>query len=94
MNNMIGADISALRDFAQRALARSHEIDAKMSYLQARIESLPWAGADRERFLAEWSGHHASLVDLARDLADAGQRAMVHADEQERASSDSGGSGW
>jgi len=96
---MIGADIAALRSFAQGAVARSHEIDTRMAQLQARIESLPWVGADREKFLAEWSVHHASLIELARDLADAGQRAFRHADDQERASSagggpGGGGSGW
>jgi uncharacterized protein YukE len=98
MDSMFGADVSALRGFAQKALARSHDIDTRLSQLHARVESLPWVGADRERFLAEWSDHHASLAELARDLADAGRRAFRHADDQERASGSGlgggGGGGW
>lgn len=102
MSNLIGADIVALRSFGQRAMARSHEIDAMMARLQVQMESLPWVGADRERFLDEWHGHHRLMVDLARDLGSAAQRAISAAEAQERASQDAaerggghgGGSGW
>ena len=55
------------------------------------VESIPWVGPDRERFVAEWNGtHRPGLLGLIADLGDAARAATLAADAQESASADRG----
>ncbi len=91
---VVGADVAAIRNFAQGLNRRSQEITATTARLTKVVENIPWVGADRERFIAEWNSTHLpGLLGLLEDLAEAAKNAIRHADEQEAASADHQG-GW
>jgi hypothetical protein len=93
-SNMIGADAPALRGFASNVSNRLRQIEEARGRLSALIESVPWVGDDRERFLGEWQSIHSpGLVQLVADLTGVADKASRHATEQENTSS-GGGGGW
>lgn len=88
---VVGADVPALRNFVLGLNKRSKEITETTARLTALVESIPWVGPDRERFIAEWNGtHRPGLLGLIADLGDAARSATVAADAQEAASADRG----
>lgn len=92
---LVGADVGAIRNFVLGLKRRSNEITATTAKLTTLIESIPWVGPDRERFVEEWHGtHRPGLVTLCGELLDAAKKATMHADAQEAASSaNNGGTG-
>ena len=83
-----GMDIGQVRGLSQQMLAKSDEIKGTAAQLQSMIESTPWLGPDAENFRSEWEGTHmTALNQVATALADAGNRANIHANEQETTSS-------
>jgi hypothetical protein len=88
---VVGADVPALRNFVLGLNKRSKEITETTARLTALVESIPWVGPDRERFLQDWNGtHRPGLLGLIADLGDAARSATVAADAQEAASADRG----
>jgi uncharacterized protein YukE len=84
---MYGADIAALRGLAGALRRTQHDIDATHRCLAAAVESLPWAGADHDRFVDEWRRVHGpALTTVAIELSNASGSALAHADQQEHAS--------
>lgn len=91
---VVGADVPAMRNFVLGLNKRSKEITETTARLTSVVESIPWVGPDRERFVAEWNGtHRPGLIGLIGDLADAARSATRAADAQEAASSDKGPNG-
>lgn len=83
-----GMDIAQVRGLSQQLLAKSDEVKSTAAHLQGMLEGTPWLGPDAENFRSEWEGTHmAALNQVATALADAGNRANVHANEQEATSS-------
>jgi hypothetical protein len=82
-----GMDIAQVQQLGTQLMARSDEIKSAAGQLQGLLDATPWMGPDSEKFREEWTGTHmAALNQVATALADAGQRAQVHASEQESAS--------
>ena len=82
-----GMDIAQVQQLGTQLMARSEEIKTAASQLQGLLDGTPWLGPDAEKFREEWNGTHmAALNQVAAALADAGQRAQIHASEQESAS--------
>lgn len=82
-----GMDIGQVRGLSQQMLAKSDEIKSTAAQLQGMLEGTPWLGADSENFRSEWEGTHmTALNQVATALADAGNRANAHANEQESTS--------
>jgi hypothetical protein len=91
---IVGADVPALRNFVLGLNKRSKEITETTARLTALVESIPWVGPDRERFVQEWNGtHRPGLLGLIADLGDAARAATIAADKQEAASADRGSAG-
>lgn len=85
--SMVGADIAALRGFASSLRHRKQEIEATRQRLAAIVESLPWNGADHDRFVDEWRRVHGpGLTRLVGELSSAASEAYHHANRQEQAS--------
>jgi uncharacterized protein YukE len=84
---MVGADIAALRGFANALLARRARIDETVRDLTSTIEGLNWVGNDRERFVSDWSQiHRPGLLQIVADLQDSSAKVMHYAANQEHAS--------
>jgi hypothetical protein len=85
--SMIGGDVAAIRGFVTGLRRRSQQITATTNRLTSLVDSVPWVGPDRERFVQEWQGtHRPALLDLCAGLVEAADTAARHADEQEAAS--------
>lgn len=83
----IGGDPVAIRQFARSVLARREQIDATTERLSRLVQSVPWAGDDRERFLGEWrSVHEPGVARLLLDMIDLSHEANNAAARQDQAS--------
>lgn len=90
MNQLSGMDIHQVRQTANLFSVVADEIDGELRRLTAAIDALPWKGADRDRFVAEWRDRHvAALKRVSDGLDEAARQARRHARRQEEASS-----GW
>lgn len=84
---MFGADVAALRQLAWSLRYGNQEIDESRRRLAALVETLPWAGADRDRFVDEWHRVHSpTLTTIVNEMSAASGQASYHAARQERAS--------
>lgn len=84
---MFGADIAALRGFASSLRRKQQEIEATRQRLAAVVDSLPWTGADHDRFVDEWRRVHGpALMTIVSEMGQASGQAYHHADRQEQAS--------
>ncbi len=85
--SMFGADVAALRGLAWALRGKQQEIEASHRRLAVIVDTLPWSGADHDRFVDEWRRVHApALMTIAAEMSQASSRAADHADRQEQAS--------
>ncbi len=83
-----GMDIPAVRTLATTMNRDADQVHQLMTQLTHQLQSTPWHGPDRERFLSEWqSTHVARLTSVVNALHEAAQRATANANEQEQVSS-------
>ena len=84
---MFGADVVALRGLARSLRYQKQEIEASRRRLSAVVDSLPWTGADHDRFVDEWRlVHSPALMTIVTEMSQASSQAEYHADRQEQAS--------
>ena len=84
---MFGADVAALRGLAWSLRRKQQEIEASRRRLAAIVDSLPWTGADHDRFVDEWRRVHSpALMTITSELSQASRQAAYHAARQEQAS--------
>ena len=83
----IGGDPAGIRQFASAVASRRNQIEATTHRLSRLVDSVPWAGADRERFVGEWrSVHEPNISRLLTDMIGLSQDANNAASRQEQAS--------
>ena len=86
----IGGDPAAIRQFASSVIARRNQIEETSQRLTQLVESVPWVGEDRERFLDEWQAiHQPGIARLLVDLLGVSNEAGAAATRQDQASSGS-----
>lgn len=84
---MLGADVAALRDLSWLLRRKQHEIEASHRRLAAIVDSMPWIGIDRDRFVDDWRRMHSpALMAIITELSQASGETAAHADRQEHAS--------
>ena len=87
MPRFSGMDIGQIRDLSRQLDRESREIRNTLAQLTSQLESAPWKGTDRERFISEWkSRHFAALQRVADGLATASRDTAAYANRQEAAS--------
>jgi uncharacterized protein YukE len=87
VNQLSGMDIGQVRNLSRQLDRESNEIRNTLAQLSSQLESAPWKGRDRERFVGEWKSRHvAALQRVADGLASASRHAAEHANRQEAAS--------
>ena len=87
MRFFTGMDIAQVRALSRKMRAEADDIDRQVAHLTGQIQSAPWKGADRERYLDEWNHRHAAgLKQAAEALRGAASEAGRYADQQEWAS--------
>jgi hypothetical protein len=87
-----GADVSQLRELAKAVDKAASLLSSRASSLQGQIQSAPWKGADGELFRQDWSGNHRPALErVVSSLRHNSKLLLQHADEQEKASDESGG---
>ena len=87
MASFTGMDIGAVRQLSTQMNAKAGEIRTITQQLTSALESAPWVGPDRERFVGEWQSQHvAALNNVIQGLEAAAQTAQRNAQEQESAS--------
>lgn len=87
MSQFTGMDIAQVRTLASQLDHAATEIQQLAQSLTSKLQGTPWVGPDRERFLADWTGHHQSqLNQVVHALQEAARRATANANEQEQVS--------
>lgn len=82
-----GMDITQIRSLAQTMVRGCLDIRGLVRELTAEVESAPWRGPDRDRFVQQWNTYHAvHLGRVADGLENASNQATAHARRQEEAS--------
>lgn len=83
----VGGDVPAMFAFANELRRRRNNIEATTRRLAQLVEQANWVGPDRDKFVREWHGNHGpSLMGIMEDIADAANRIVNHAQQQEQAS--------
>lgn len=84
---VVGGDVPAMLRFADELRRRRASIETTTRRLTQLVEQANWVGPDRDRFVREWhSNHSRSLMAIMEDIAEAANRVVRHAQQQERAS--------
>jgi len=87
MASFTGMDIDRVRQLAAALKSKAEEIRGIQNYLTGQLNDAPWMGADRERFLGEWTSQHCTaLNNVIQGLEAASQTATMNAAQQESAS--------
>lgn len=87
MHELTGMDIGQIRSLARQMQAEAASIRESIQSLTALVESAPWRGPDRSRFVEEWASRHvAGLRRVADSLEGASRQANEYARRQEWAS--------
>lgn len=82
-----GADVPALRQTAQAMCDAAAELIATDVRVSAGLTSLTWNGQDAMRARQAWDSEHGpALYAAARELTHAGEKLLLEAEDQERAS--------
>lgn len=90
--NLSGMDIGQIRSLSRQLQVEADEVEALIANMTAHLETIPWQGNDRERFLGEWRNTHATaLRRVVTSLESAARESNEYARRQEQAS---GGGGW
>ncbi|MBD5785761.1 hypothetical protein IF650_06165 [Cellulosimicrobium terreum] len=88
-----GADVAALRALAAQVDTAVRDLEAARRDLTALVEGTRWIGLDADELRGRWSTTDARALTAAVSALDAAASALRrNADEQERASSVTGGS--
>lgn len=83
----LGMDPEAVRAMAAQMSAGAQQIRDLAAQIGSQVESAPWTGADREKFVSEWQGNHmAALTQVSEAIEQAAQVANQNADQQEQTS--------
>lgn len=90
---MYGADVDQLRQMARSFSQVATSLDTISAGLRQASNSAPWRGMDAERFRAVWENtHQRQLASAAEALREGASALLANADQQEEASSGTGGS--
>lgn len=82
-----GMDLLQVRSLVNQMNDEAADIQALISTLTADIQSAPWKGRDRERFVNEWRQRHAaSLQRVVDGLSGAAREANDYVCRQDEAS--------
>lgn len=93
-DGMLGADPEQLRDLAKSLNRSGEDLNRAASTLQEGVTRLRWVGPDADAFKNRWSSHmRPTLRTAAGELDRVSRTLLAQAEEQERASSDTGGGG-
>ncbi|MBB6404644.1 hypothetical protein [Arthrobacter sp. AZCC_0090] len=95
MAGLYGADVGQLGNLAEQLSKSSAMLEAARTALTNQLNgSTEWKGSDADRYRATWNREHRALLNqVILGLAAAGKSVRANADEQEKASADSGGFG-
>jgi len=64
-NSFLGMNIEGVNQVAGSIEAQAVRIRGILKTLTATLESTPWIGADRDRFVQEWVSTHAPAIQKA-----------------------------
>lgn len=89
---MLGADLDSLRDLAKAASLSGQDLDDTATALQSAVAGTRWVGFDADSFRNRWASNmRPTLHAASASLANMSKLLIAQADEQEKASSDTGG---
>ena len=93
LSGLYGADVAELRQLASRMRSAGQKLEGQRQSFSACIAGTTWPGPDGDRFRQDWRADHSrTLGAAALFLKQAADELVRHANEQETASSGSGGS--
>ena len=78
-----GVDVEALRRLVNDMLGCRGDLEVVLRRLTQELESLPWIGPDRERFVSDWSTHSGHLQMVIHALREGAEIALRHVQQQE-----------
>ncbi|WFR82677.1 hypothetical protein [Arthrobacter sp. Y-9] len=89
-----GADVQELRKLATKVQTSGKALESQARMLSSAVGSVSWPGPDGKRFRQLWDSEHSQAMNRAAGfLATAAKSLQLNADEQERSSAASGGTG-
>lgn len=91
---MLGAAPEELRELAKTMSLSGQDLDNTATSLQAAVTRTQWSGFDADSFRNRWaSALRPTLRTAGASLENMSKMLLAQADEQEKASADTGGSG-
>lgn len=88
MSGFLGQIPEEVEQLARTFDQKAGDVESLITYINGRLQSTTWVGADREAFESSWSGEMTSgLTQLANSLRETGQLANTNAQQQRTASS-------
>ncbi|HZN17166.1 MAG TPA: WXG100 family type VII secretion target [Micromonosporaceae bacterium] len=87
MTQFLGMNPQEVKTLSTQFSSSADQIRQLVSSLTSQLQCVSWIGADRERFLNDWTSQHVpQLNTVAMALDTASQRAMQNAIDQENVS--------
>jgi hypothetical protein len=87
MSNILGMDVTAVRNLAIQLGTKADEIESISNLLTQMLDNATWTGPDATNFRNEWHTiHRNQLQQVAVALRDASHRSNQNVIEQEGAS--------
>ena len=90
---VVGADVEQLRTLARTLTSAADKLEGVSSETTNKLASTPWTGSDATRYRTDWNGQSiAQIRTVVAAIRAAADAVLRNANEQEQASSATGGS--
>lgn len=87
MSDVSGMSVERVDELSARFRMHGDEVAEVISQLRSALETTPWAGTDRDRFVAKFDGQiKGDLTTVQHLLLDAADRLSAQAEDQRRTS--------
>ena len=87
MSDMSGMSVERVDELSARFRRHGDEVASVIGQLRSALESTPWAGADREQFVARFDGQiRGDLTMVQHLLLDTADQLAAQAEDQRRTS--------
>ena len=87
MSDVSGMSVEQVDNLSQRFRSHGDEVGSVIGKLRAALETTPWAGTDRDQFVAKFDGQIKGDLTMVQNLLlDTADKLRLQAEDQRRTS--------